>query len=407
MYKRWAHSALIDALQSHRIALLSGARQCGKTTLVRTLDKIFYEYRSLDDLTLLKAAESDPQDFVRTQKKTLIIDEIQRVPDLLLAMKYIVDQNPQKGQFLLAGSANIQTLPSVQESLAGRIASVRLRTLSQGEILNTSPIFIPRAFQREFSTPSYHYGKNDLIQIALRGGYPEVLEMTAQHRKKWHLSYINAIISRDLQYISNLQRKNDLHNLIHVLAAWSSKFMNMSSIGSGLSLQRQTLSAYIGALESLYLVERLPGWQKTDYDRIGKQDKLFMADSGFMCSLLNWQEEDIRFDGEKNGKLLETLAYAELMAQRDVYGEEYTVSHYRDRQGREIDFLIENTNGEMVGIEVKSGSTIDKKFFRPMVWFRDNLYKGPRFTGIILYSGEHKISFGDGLYAVPFSALWS
>jgi len=192
-----------------------------------------------------------------------------------------------------------------------------------------------------------------------------------------------------------------------VLAAWSSKFMNATRIGSGLSLHKQALYAYINALEVLYLIERVRPWTRTDYDRVGKQDKLFMTDSGLMASLLGWNRERIRFDSDRSGKLIETFAFNELAALVDVSNNFYTLWHYRDRQKREIDFIIEREDGAMLGIEIKSGSNVSLNDFRHLKWFKETLLADQSFTGIVLYSGENAASFGGNMFAVPFGALWS
>ena len=191
------------------------------------------------------------------------------------------------------------------------------------------------------------------------------------------------------------------------LAAWSSKFMNTSQIGSTLSLKTQALNAYINALEALYLIERVRPWTSTDYERVGKQDKLFMTDSGLMASLLGWNVEQVRFDTDRSGKLIETFAFNELIAQIDAADGLYELWHYRDRQQREIDFLIEREDGALVGVEIKAGSNIGMNDFRHMTWFKETLAKGRPFKGIVLYSREHIASFGDGMVAIPFGALWA
>jgi len=406
IYPRWQQANIREALSTRRVLLLSGARQCGKTTLAKAIGDKDTEYRTLDDLTLKRAAESDPHGFVKHSKHTLIIDEVQRVPDLLPAIKKAVDEDTRNGQYLLTGSANLQALPGVRESLAGRIGKLRLRPLSQGEQQHTEPRFIERAFSGSLKTSTLHYDKEALIEIACAGGFPEALLLKDRIRKRWHTNYIDAILEHDLADITRIHRRGQMQELIRVLAAWSSKFMNVTQIGSSLSLRKQALQAYINALEALYLVERVNPWTRTDYERVGKQDKLFMTDSGLMASLLGWNTERVRFDSDRSGKLIETFAFNELAAQVDVSNDLYTLWHYRDRQNREIDFLIEREDGAMIGIEIKSGSNISMNDFRHMKWFKETLVMDRPFSGIILYSGENMASFGENMLAVPFGALW-
>ncbi len=390
-----------------RVLLLSGPRQCGKTTLAHQLESAETEYRTLDDGTLKEAAENDPQGFIKRNVKTLIIDEVQRVPSLLSAIKKAVDEDTRPGQYLLTGSTNIQSLPTVRESLAGRIAKIRLRPLAQGEIKKTSSRFIDSAFKQLFSRSHTHYDRDDLLEIAFRGGFPEPMLIKDRGRKRWHTDYISALLERDLKEIARIHRKNAMRDLVYTLAAWSGKFMDLSAIGSGLSIQRPTIETYINALETLYMVERVYPWTKTDYDRVGKQSKLFMVDSGLMASLLSWKMDQVRLDSDRSGKLIETFAFNEIMAQVDASDGRYELFHYRDREKREIDFLIEREDNALLGIEIKAGSAVEKKDFNHMRWFQKNIAKKQIFIGIILYSGEFPVSFGNNLWAVPFGTLLS
>mgnify|MGYP003669114748 CR=1 FL=1 len=405
-YTRWQKDNIQKAMQTRRVLLLSGIRQCGKTTLAKELIDEGTEYRTLDDVTLKKAAENDPHGFVQHNKRTLIIDEVQRVPDLLPAIKKVVDEDRRPGQFLLTGSANIQELPGVQESLAGRITKLRLRPLTLGEQNGASPQFIDKVFSNSLEKPAVHFDKNTLIDMASFGGFPEAILLEGRQRKRWHTDFIDAILERDLKDVTRIHRLDQMQKLIKILAAWSSKFMNTSQIGSTLSLKSQALNAYINALEVLYLIDRVKPWTNTDYDRVGKQDKLFMTDSGLMASLLGWNMDQVKLDTDRSGKLIETFAFNELVSQIDTSDGLYQLWHYRDRQQREIDFLVEREDGAMIGIEIKAGTNIGSNDFRHMKWFQETLVHDRPFKGIILYSGEHIASFGDDMIAVPFGALF-
>ena len=407
LYPRWQMATIKQLMLERRVLLLSGVRQCGKTTLAHQLESNETEYRTLDDGTLREAAENDPQGFVKRNVKTLIIDEVQRVPPLLSAIKKAVDEDISYGQYLLTGSTNIQSLPTVNESLAGRIAKIRLRPLAQGEIERTTPSFFDSAFNQSFSSSSTKYDRDAILEIAFRGGFPEPMLLQDRGRKRWHTDYVNAILERDLKEIARIHRKNAMRELVHTLAAWSGKFMDLSAIGSGLSIQRSTIESYINALETLYLVERVYPWTKTDYARVGKQSKLFMVDSGLMTSLLSWKMDQVRLDSDRSGKLIETVAFNEIMAQIDASDGRYELFHYRDREKREIDFLIEREDDALLAIEIKAGSAVTKRDFTHLRWFQKNLAKKQLFIGIILYTGEHPASFGDNLWAVPFGLLWS
>ena len=407
LYPRWQKTTIKQMLSERRVLMLSGPRQSGKTTLSRELESDLTEYRTLDDGTLREAAENDPQGFVKRRTQTLIIDEVQRIPSLLPAIKKAVDEDTRPGQYLLTGSANIQSLPTVRESLAGRIAKIRLRPLAQGELMKNVPRFIESAFKQSFSHGQAHHDRDAILETAFRGGFPEPMTLQDRGRKRWHTDYIGAILERDLKEIAKIHRKHAMRELVNILAAWSGKYMDISAIGSGLSIQRATIESYINALETLFMVERVYPWTKTDYARVGKQSKLFMADSGLMASLLRWKMDQVRLDPDRSGKLIETFAFNEIAAQIDASDGRYELFHYRDREKREIDFLIEREDNALLGVEVKAGSAIGKNDFRHMKWFKNNLVKNQEFIGVILYTGQHPASFGNNLWAIPFGLLWS
>ena len=420
-YLRWQEMSVKNALETRRILILAGSRQCGKTTLARMLSVDHSIYRTLDDLTLLRAAQADPQGFVRHGNELMIIDEIQRIPDLLQAIKQDVDDNQRPGRFLLTGSANIQSLPTVKESLAGRSRKIHLRPLAVGEIYGNPPRFIAQAFAGKFypakpqagsqkipKDQNGKYDKDSYLSYAMRGGYPEARKLNSDKAmRSWHKDYLQAMIERDLKDITNIRRKEAMMKMIQVLAAWSAKFMDIASICKSLALARPTVDSYINALETLYLIERVKPWHKTDYGRIGKQEKIFMTDSGMMTAILKWRFDQIRFNGEINGKLIETFVFNQLAAILDAQEDDYALYHYRDREKREVDFVVEDPDGALLGIEVKAGSAVDKSMFKHLQWFARHMAKDKPFKGIVLYTGEHAVSFGDNLWAVPISCLWS
>jgi uncharacterized protein len=405
-FNRWQLASILKALKSRRVTLLVGPRQCGKTTLVKMITGNSI-YRTLDNKTLLDAALADPIGFTKHGDELMIIDEIQRAPVLLPAIKMDVDENTKYGRFLLTGSAKIQSLPTVKESLAGRIRKIRLRPLAQGEINNVPPTFLQNAFNENFSKTYSKINKDDCIHMALIGGYPEAIFLSDENEvKQWHYDYLESLIEKDMKDIFNIRRSDSMKNLLHTLAAWSSKYLDISSIASALALSRPTVVAYINALEALYLIERINPWSNTDYSRVGKQDKFFMSDTGLLSSLLNYNFESVRFNGDQNGKLIETFVYNQLAAHLDTINN-YTIFHYRDRLKREIDFIIENDKNELLGIEVKAGSAVGIDSFKHLKWFKENIAKGKKFVGIVLYTGDAVLRFGESMWALPISCLWS
>lgn len=405
-YKRWQTKEIKEALETRRVVLLSGARQCGKTTLAKELVSDDVAYMTLDDLASFEAAKLDPQSFVIHKEKTMIIDEVQRAPLLLIAIKKIVDEDSRPGQFLLTGSANINSIPTVKESLAGRISTIRLRTLSWGEIIGANPNFFDFAFKQDFHYPYEKFDKEKIIDIAFQGGFPEAILLEDRTRRRWHSDYVKALLDRDLYDISNIHKHDTVRQLLNVLAAWSGKFMDKQVISSSMSIRRETLDSYINALESLYLTQQVPAWHKTDYDRVGKRSKLYMTDSGLMSSLLSWRREDLKLKPDSLGKLIETFAFNELSTQVDTSGGEYELYHYRDREQREIDFLVERDDGAALGLEIKSSTVVTGDDFKHLNWFKKHVAKDRTFIGIVLYTGLHPLRFGQDMWAIPFSMVW-
>ncbi|HCJ12349.1 MAG: hypothetical protein A2Y14_05220 [Verrucomicrobia bacterium GWF2_51_19] len=404
MYARWQNESLNMALKIRRVVILEGARQCGKTTLVKQWMSTNATYRTLDDANILSVARSDPMGFVSHDQRLMIIDEIQKAPELLSAIKKKVDEDTRPGQYLLTGSANIQSLPGVNESLAGRVRKVRLRPLTVGETLNHTPLFLEKAFNGMFVDRSAENLRGEIVDMAFQGGFPEALNAT--HSKFWHKDYIAALLERDLKDIANIRRKDAMRALLEVLAAWSGKFMDMSAITAGLSIQRHTAESYLNALEALHLIERVHAWTKTDYEKAAKKDKLFMTDTGMMTALLKWKKANVLLNGDQVGKLIETFVFTQLIAEVETFGERYQLYHYRDRDQREIDFIVERDDGAMLGIEVKAGSNTSRSDAKHLAWFKNNIAKGRPFIGVVLNTNPMTFSLGEGLFSAPISALF-
>ena len=405
-YSRRQAESIKKALKIRRVVILSGARQSRKTTLSNQILSENCIYRTLDDPGLLAAALEDPKGFVKNPSGTMAIDEIQKAPVLLPAIKLVVDRDNRPGQYLLTGSANIQTLPGVLESLAGRVKNIRLRPLTVGEILGERSSFLERAFIADLPAKIPGYDKEAVIDLAFRGGYPEAVRISDGHdRKEWHKDYVNSLIERDLKDIANIRRQAALYELVGVLASWSAKFMDVAGICASLSVSKTTVESYINALVSLYLFDRVLPWRRADYDRIGRRSRFYAADTGLMASTLGWDAKEAYLNPDRSGKLVETFVFQELAAQIEQDGR-YALYQYRDREKREIDFIIERDDGSTVGVEVKAGQSVSKEDFRHMEWFRNNIAQKP-FNGIVLYTGEDTLSFGKDMLAVPMASLWT
>lgn len=400
---RWIKGKIEESLETRRVTMLVGARQCGKTTLTCDIaSQSDFEYVTLDDEE--DVAASDPNGFIKHDKKTMIIDEIQRVPKLILAIKKAVDTNNRYGQYIITGSADIQSLPSVKESLAGRAKKVRLRPFSYGEYLGLKPNFINRLKNKNF-IHNNGFDKRKIIELAFKGGFPEpVLNQDKINIQEWYRDYTDLILDNDLKYVANVKRQNKLRMLFNVINAYSSKYITKSDIARELSISRATLDEYLNILERVYLIDGISAWHKRDYETAQDKTKYFMCDTGLMCSILNWNEKDTYKDSDKSGKLTETFVYNQIVPQVELE-RDMVITHWRDNRKREIDFIIED-NDNIYGIEVKSGTDIKLDSFKHLEWFSKHLAKDKNFTGIILYTGVRTMQWKNGMYSVPMNNLW-
>ena len=403
-YSRWAATAIVEALSVRRIVYLAGARQCGKTTLLRHLDLPDAQRRTLDRQQTRQAASDDPDGFVeRTGAGSLVIDEVQKVPDLFSAMKIKVDEDRSPGQYLITGSTNLKARPGIVESLAGRMRTIRLRTLSQGEVLGLRPTFLEDAFEGRFRKPSVPLKRGDLVEMAFRGGYPEAMALPERNRSGWHRDYLETLLERDVRDVTEIRNLPALRRMAVGLAGRSSKFLDKSEFATAYGVSRPTVDTYVAALESLYLFDQIPPWTPGDYDRAVRNPKWFAADTGTMAALLGWNRDGVAEDSDRIGKLAETFVYNALASTADA-SDRYRIYHYRDRDKREIDFLVEDDRGRLLGIEVKAGSAVRSDDFKHLDWFRERFR--PDLVPIVLNTGPEPLSFGKGRHAVPIACLF-
>lgn len=403
MIERWLENDVLSALRVRRGLHLTGARQCGKTTLTQMLDLPLAKRLTLDNAGALAAALRDPVTFVdREDGKILVIDEVQKAPGILDAIKVRLDEDVSKGQYLLTGSSNLRFNKSVRDSLAGRLATIRLRTLTLAEVSGHQPSFLPKAFGGSFNQQGV-LTKRDVIHQAFVGGYPEQLEFTTKERNRWVRDYINDLLMKDVRDVTEIRKTEVLKDVALWVFAHTAQMFTLEEICTRASISKQTAESYLEVLRALYIVDKIPAWSKSDYDRLGKRAKWVVSDTGIVPALLRWTEDAAFQDDKMNGKLVESWVYHELVSQADVLGD-CEITHYRDKDKREIDFIIENGEGRLLGVEVKAGAHVCDADFKHLRWFARNLAKGP-FVGIVLYAGKDLFSMGDNLYAVPIGYM--
>lgn len=402
MIKRWMTEDVMSALRSRRGVHLTGARQSGKTTLSTMLEVGSCKRRPLDDDGLLAMAKASPSDFVeRHDGETLIIDEIQKAPELLNAIKMRVDADSSRSQYLLTGSSNLRFTKAVKDSLAGRFATIRLRTLTSAEINGAPPHFLDDAFNHIFPTADFDFGKKDALRNAFAGGYPEQLGLSVKERRRWYRDYLNDLLTKDIKDVTEIRKIDVLMNMAEWLLAHSSQFFTIEELCTKIGMSKPTVENYLEALKALYIFDKIPAWTKSEYDRIGRRPKWIASDTGLIANIQRWDESEMLLDA-RSGKLLESWVYHELVAQVDLRG--YEIKHYRDRLGHEIDFVVENLHGDALGIEVKAGSSVGHDDFKNLRWFARNL-ADKKFIGIVMYTGRYTLKMSEGFYAVPMGAL--
>ncbi len=406
MYPRFAAARIEQALSDTRVVLLAGPRQAGKTTLARSLAGEGRRYETLDNATTLAAASADPTGFVRNLGRA-IIDEIQRVPELLLAIKESVDNDPAPGRFLLTGSANLMTLPRVADSLAGRMETVRLLPLARSEIVSPEPpTFLKRVFNGETPNIGRPVVGEDLVGAVLSGGYPEALARESWARRQdWYLDYVEAVVRRDVRDIAAIDQLDRLPRLLRVLAEHSGQLINHAGIGAAIGINHVTTQRYAAILEQLFLVRTLPPWHGNALKRLIKTPKLHFLDSGLLAAMRGVTPEWVGRDRTVFGPILETFVFSELLKLASWADERVSFSHYRDKDQYEVDVVMEDRLGRIVGIEVKASATVTPDDFRGLRRLAEAV--GDRFAfGLVLHDHDRATPFGDRLWAAPLSCLW-
>jgi len=410
LIQRQIRSQVLELLAASRAVAILGARQVGKSTLLQDLTQSDYpaEVLTLDDDVTRRAAAADPTEFVARLETPVAIDEAQRVPDLLLAIKQRLDRDNARGQFLLTGSANILALPTVKDALPGRVDYVNLWPLSAAELTAAeTENFVDRLLRG--APPELNdvpLGRGAYAKRILRGGYPEAQKRGPRTLGSFFSSYLSSVVERDLGDVANLRAPDTLERLLYVIAARSGGLTSFQGMGKDLGLDKNTIHSYTRALENLFLVRPLKPWHVNLGSRQIKSPKLYVVDSGLLCRLLKVNERRIEGDGAVAGAAFESFVAMELLRLADVSEAEASLFHYRDKAGREVDIVLESGSGDIAGVEVKPGASVDRDDFAGLRRLRDKL--DARFkVGVILYAGERTLPFGDRLAAVPFAGLWA
>jgi predicted AAA+ superfamily ATPase len=408
IYPRLSRARLMEALADSPVVLVHGPRQCGKTTLARMVgDAAGYGYVTFDDEVQLAAAKADPIGFVADLPPKVVLDEVQRVPSLFLAIKSQVDRDRSPGRFILTGSSNVLLVPKLADSLAGRMEIIRLHPLSQGELAGiASPHFLDWLFTA--AIPIHHFGRlgPELIDRIVAGGFPPALARGPGRRRAiWYRDYLDALVQRDVRDMARIGALDALPRLLQLAAGQTARLMNVSELSSSFQLSRPTIRDYVSLLERLFLIESLPPWHSNRLSRLVKTPKLHMGDSGLAASLLGLDATSLSRDRGTLGQLLETFVYQELRRQAGWFDADVSFFHFRDKDGVEVDIILDCGARGISGIEVKSAATVTASDFRGLNKLKNAT--GSRFrAGVLLYDGDDSVRFGENMFAMPIRSVW-
>jgi uncharacterized protein len=400
-----------EMVAARRVTVVTGPRQAGKTTLLRSqLPATGGIMRNLDDQDVLAAALEDPVGFVALGDRPLAIDEVQRGGEpLVRAIKARVDRDSRPGQFVLTGSSNFLTVPTISESLAGRAGFVEVWPFTQGELAGIADRFVDAIFAGVARLSDHRpsaIDRRDLLERVCAGGYPEVDAISTAQRSGWFRDYVRTTIERDVVEMSGIRKVTEMGQLLRLLAARSGCELVMQSLIEDSALERQAVYDHRAWLQTIHLVTTVPAWSRNLTGRVKKRPKVFLTDSGLAAWLMGKTPTALEDPTDPaTGQLVETFVFAELCRQLTWATTQARLYHWQDRTGAEVDFVLESHDGRVVALEVKAGSTAKREWFRWLSHMRDAL--GDQFiAGIALYGGPHVLPFGDRLMALPISTLW-
>lgn len=351
------------------------------------------------------AATADPVGFVGDLPERVVLDEVQRAPGIFAALKTAVDRRRVPGRFLLTGSADVLLVPTLADSLAGRMGIVRLHPLAQCELAEKPPLFLETLFARGFrARPAARLGPA-LADRIVAGGFPPALARSSSRRQAWYRDYVESLVQGDVRNLARIASFDALPRLLTLAAGQTARLINVSDLASPFQLSPPTIRDYVTLLERVFLLEELPPWHSNRLSRLIKTSKLHLTDTGVACTLLGLNAAALHADRTFLGQLLETFVYQALRRQASWHEDELRFHHFRDKDGVEVDVVLERGGRELAGVEVKASATVTAADFRGLRKLKDAV--GERFVGgVVLYDGEAHAPFGEGMYAVPIRALW-
>jgi len=405
-YPRHAEARLRESLADSPVVLIQGPRQCGKTTLAQSVGLASgYEYISFDDRAVCSAAEADPGGFVNSLPPRVVLDEAQKAPGIFSALKLAVDRERAPGRFILTGSVNVLQVRAITDSLAGRMDILELHPFSQSELARAKPRFLDALFSSRFRMRGQKAAPQPDLERVAAGGYPAALQRSGARRRAWYQNYIATLVQRDAAEFANIRSPEILSRLLTLAAAQTAQLLSVNELSSSFQISRNTVESYLALLARMFLLEKLPAWHSNRKKRLIKTPKLHIGDTGVACALLNLNAASLASDAARFGHMLETFAFQELRRQAGAHPSPHRFFHYREKDGKEVDIVVERDAFALAGVEIKAAATVGERDFRALR--RLKAAAGRHFAaGALLYRGARVLSFGDGLYAVPLRALW-
>jgi predicted AAA+ superfamily ATPase len=407
---RHAQRAVEQALADTRVVVVLGARQVGKSTLleqVAATEAADRRILTFDDQAVRAAATTDPAGFIAGLKTPVALDEVQRVPEVMTEIKLRVDRDKSPGQFAITGSANLLEMKQVKESLAGRAEYLRLHPFSQGEVNGRRERFAPDlALGRFPEVVDAPVGRPAYADILAAGGYPEAQLRAPNRRARFFESYIDGIMDKDLATLGDVADRALVARLLSAIGATSAAELNVERLSKTMAAPATTLRRHVELLETLFLIRRLPAWSNNLLARSIKRPKVHVADTGLLAYLVGADASRIADDPDLGGMFFETFVAMELDRQISWLDDRPQLFHFRDREQREVDLVMEHRDGSVSAVEVKSAATVYERDFRGLAFLRDKLGQAFK-AGALLYTGASTVPFGDRLAAVPISGLWS
>nr|CAA6811491.1 MAG: Unknown protein [uncultured Thiotrichaceae bacterium] len=359
----------------------------------------------------LQLAQTAPPNFLQFYaSKPLVIDEIQLAPGLVPYLKTRVDDNNEKGQFLLTGSADFMKMHEITESLAGRMVRYNLYPLSNAEIRKKKSNIIDQLFIEGAPELENYASLSEVLDELIRGGYPEIIMHEQSLRDDWFASYIASRIQKDILELKqiSLSKLQSIKSLLQLLASYDAQLLNYNTLAKKLQISNKTVAAYIELLEAMYIIKIVPSYHVNASLRVIKSPKIHFLDTGLASHLLRVDKENLFIHKDGNyGNLIENYVYSELLKEASYSVQRVDIYHFRDLRKKEVDFVLESRNGSIIGIEVKAKNSIKKADLKGMLELAKES-KDRFFKGIIFYGGDELRPLSiDGFlfYCLPLGVL--